>query len=82
MLYIVLRSQPLHILTTSSNMTYNLKADNDVICQCGCMISKYYMSEHLKTTKHEREMIGRENIKVINQYQYNNHKQNNDFFFT
>jgi hypothetical protein len=28
------------------------------------------MSEHLKTTKHEREMIGRENIKVINQYQY------------
>ena len=24
------------------------------------------MSEHLKTTKHECEMIGRENIKVIN----------------
>jgi len=46
------------------------KPDNHVICQCGCMISKYYMSEHLKTTKHEREMIGRENIKVINQYQY------------
>ena len=51
-------------------MTYNLKADNDVICQCGCIVNRYYMKKHLETAKHEREMVGRENIEVVEHYKY------------
>ena len=36
-----------------------LKPDNDVICQCGCIVKKYYMPKHLQTAKHEHEMQGR-----------------------
>ncbi len=40
-------------------MPYTLKPDNNVICQCGAIIYKYYMQKHLQTAKHEREMQGR-----------------------
>ena len=33
-------------------MTYNLKADDDVICQCGCIVNRYHMEKHPKTAKH------------------------------
>jgi hypothetical protein len=49
-------------------MPYNLKADNDLICQCGCIINKYYMSKHLQTAKHEREIRNRVNIEVVDHY--------------
>jgi hypothetical protein len=29
------------------------------------------MSKHLKSAKHEREMVGRENIEVVDHYEYN-----------
>ena len=53
-------SQPplLHI------MPYSLKPDNDVLCQCGCIVKKYYMPKHLQTIKHAREMQGRDKIEV------------------
>ena len=52
-------------------MPYNLKADNDLICQCGCIINKYYMSKHLQIAKHEREMRNRVNIEVVDHYKTN-----------
>jgi len=51
-------------------MPYTLKPDNNVICQCGAIIYKYYMQKHLQTAKHEREMQGRENIYVVDHYKY------------
>ena len=33
------------------------KADTTVICQCGAMVCKYYMPKHLRTVKHERDMV-------------------------
>jgi hypothetical protein len=44
------------------------KADASVICQCGCIVNKYYMPKHLQTAKHEREMQGRQNIEVVDHY--------------
>ncbi len=46
------------------------KADTSVICQCGAIKNKYYMHKHLQTAKHERDMIGRENIQVVDHYKY------------
>ena len=46
------------------------KADSTVICQCGCLVNKYYMPMHLRTAKHAREMEGRENIEVVSHYKY------------
>jgi hypothetical protein len=40
------------------------KADTTVICQCGAMVCKYYMPKHLRTAKHERDMVGREHIEA------------------
>ena len=40
------------------------KADTTVICQCGAIVCKYYMPKHLRTAKHERDMVGREHIEV------------------
>jgi hypothetical protein len=37
------------------------KADTTVICKCGLMTSKYYMPIHLRTAKHARDIVGREN---------------------
>ena len=51
-------------------MSYNSKPDNDGICQCGCTIKKYYMSKHLNTAKHEREIVGREIFEVVDHYRY------------
>ena len=51
-------------------MPYSLKADNDFICQCGCIVKKYYVPKHLQTAKHEREMQGRENIEVVKRFIY------------
>ena len=33
------------------------KADTTVICQCGAMVCKYYMPKHLRTVKHESDMV-------------------------
>jgi hypothetical protein len=38
-------------------MPYTLKADNNVICQCGCIVNKYYMSKHLQTAKHIYKLL-------------------------
>ena len=46
------------------------KTDPTVICQCGCLVNKYYMPKHLRTAKHLRETEGRENIAVVSHYQY------------
>ena len=46
-------------------MPYTLKADTSVICECGAIVGKYYMQKHLQTAKHERDMVGRENIEVL-----------------
>ena len=46
------------------------KADPTVICQCVCLVNKYYMPKHLRTAKHGREMEGRENIEVVSHYKY------------
>jgi hypothetical protein len=61
MIYIIYR----YLKTaTSYNMPYTLNADTSVICQCACIVNKYYMNKHLQTAEHEREMVGRENIEV------------------
>ena len=46
------------------------KADTTVICQCGVILSKYYMEKHLRTAKHERDMVGREHIEVVEHLRY------------
>ncbi len=51
-------------------MSSNLKPDTLVICHSGCIVSKYYMPKHLKTKKHEHEMIGRKGIEIVNHYQH------------
>ena len=51
-------------------MPYSLKPNNDVLCQCGCIVKKYYMPKHLQTAKHETRMVGRENIEVNEHYTY------------
>ena len=51
-------------------MPYSLKPDNDVLCQCGCIVKKYYMPKHLLTIKHAREMQGRDNIEVVDHHRY------------
>jgi hypothetical protein len=33
------------------------KADPTVICQCGAIISKYYMEKYIRTAKHARDML-------------------------
>ena len=40
------------------------QADTTVICECGAMVCKYYMPKHLGTAKHERDMVGRENVQI------------------
>ena len=51
-------------------MPDSLKADPTFICQCGAIISKYYMQKHLQTAKHGRDMVGREHIEVVDYYKY------------
>ncbi len=51
-------------------MPYSLKADNDVICQCGHIVKKYYMPKHLQTRKHEQNMVGREHIEISEAWKY------------
>jgi len=48
------------------------KADTTVICQCGAMVCKYYMAKHLRTAKHERDMVGREGVEVV-EHLHTNH---------
>jgi hypothetical protein len=56
-------------------MPYSLKPDNDVICQCGAIFSKYCMTKHLQTAKHTRDMAGRENIEVADAWKYKTTKK-------
>ena len=46
------------------------KADPTVICHSVAIISKYYMPKHIQTANHTRDMVGRENIEVVDQYKY------------
>ena len=46
------------------------KAEPTVICQCGAIISKYYMPKHLRTAKHARDVVGCEKIEVVAHYKY------------
>ena len=46
------------------------KADTTVICQCGAILSQYYMEKHLRTAKHERDIVGREHIEVAQAWKY------------
>ena len=46
------------------------KADTTVICQCGAIVCKYYMPKHLRTAKHERDMVGSEHIEVTQAWTY------------
>jgi hypothetical protein len=47
------------------------KADPTVICQCGAIISKYYMPKHIQTAKHTRDMVVIfEKIKKFFKYTY------------
>jgi hypothetical protein len=46
------------------------KADTTVICQCGAIINKYYYRTHIQTAKHERDMVGREHIEVVEHLRY------------
>ena len=41
-------------------MSYSLKPD--VLCPCGCIVNKHYMTKHIKTAEHGREMVGCGNI--------------------
>jgi hypothetical protein len=34
------------------------------------MVCKYYMPKHLRTAKHERDMVGREHIEVVEHLRY------------
>jgi len=71
-------------------MPYSLKPDNDVLCQCGCIVNKNYMPNHLQTIKHAHEMQGRDNFEVVDHHRYNlvikvkmifKNKLKNFFFF-
>ena len=42
----------------------------DVICQCGAIIKWGKMPQHLLTTEHARDMIGREHIEIADHYEY------------
>ena len=46
------------------------KADTTVICKCGLVTSKCYMPIHLRTAKHARDIVGRENIQVAEHLEY------------
>ncbi len=46
------------------------KAYASVICQCGCIVNKYYMPNRLQTAKHERERQGRDNIELVDHYKH------------
>ena len=54
------------------------KADTTVICQCGAMVCKYYMPKHLRTVKHERDMVGREHIEVAEHLKYKPRNKSKD----
>ena len=49
-------------------MTY--KADTSVICKCDAIINKDHMHKHLQTAKHERDIIGRENVELVDPCKY------------
>ena len=53
-------------------MTYKISKCKpaDVICQCGTIIKYCNMSQHLLTTEHALDMIGREHIEIVDHYQY------------
>ena len=63
---------PTNLLTNPHTTTTFMphKADTTVICQCGAMVCKYYMPKHLRTAKHERDMVGREHIEVVEHLRY------------
>ena len=65
MYYIDIETTTTLYFRKSYSMSYTLQPDNSVICQCGAFINKYYMQKHLQTAKHERDMVGRENIEVL-----------------
>jgi hypothetical protein len=43
---------------------------SDYICQCGAIVKASYMQKHLLTAKHQRDVVGCENIEVVAHYKY------------
>ena len=41
-----------------------------VICQCGAIVKHCDMPKHILTTEHARDMVGRENIEIVDHYKY------------
>ena len=42
----------------------------DVICKCGDIIKWHKMPQHLLSTEHARDIVGCENIEVVDHYKY------------
>ena len=42
----------------------------NVICQCGCVVNEHDLEKHLKTSTHERQMVGREQIEGVDPYKH------------
>jgi len=45
---------------------------SDYICKCGAIVKAPYMQKHLLTAKHQRDVVGCENIEVVALYKYGN----------
>ena len=41
-----------------------------VICKCGAIVKHSAMIKHLLTAEHARDVIGCENIEVVDHYKY------------
>ena len=42
----------------------------DVICKCGAVVKHRDMPKHLLSTEHARDIVGCENIEVVDHYKY------------
>ena len=61
------------ITTTTMPYTINHKP-SDYICQCGAIVKASYMQKHLLTAKHQRDVVGCENVEVVAHYKYANNQ--------
>ena len=42
----------------------------DVICKCGAIVKWHKIPQHLLSTEHARDIVGCENIEVVDHYKY------------
>jgi len=45
---------------------------SDSICKCGAIVKASYIHKHLLTAKHQRDVVGCENVEVVAHYKYAN----------